>query len=221
MFVRGDQMRDLFTPPVVSVAVGPDRVVFANHKSRLAVVSGGTVAVVHFFDNRAVRSINVDENVMWVGTDKGLLWGGISREAVGRPWPTNYPQMPWVGNVSGTRDTRPFAYRWYQVGYSTANVSDLVREGSSLWVAFTGGSRPGLISGPLNSRTTGDNLTDPIIDLRRYLNIGEYIARREKPVFESYGRDDGLRGDTLAVMPVPERKEVWVGTEKGLYRLKR
>ncbi len=151
----------------------------------------------------------------------GLLWGGISREAVGRPWPTNYPQVPWIGSVSGTRDMRPFAYRWYQVGYSTANVSDLAREGSSLWVAYTGGNGSGPALGPGGNQMTGEDMNDPIIDLRRFLNIGEYIARREKPVFESYGRDDGLRGDTLAVMPVPERKEIWVGTEKGLYRLER
>ncbi|MDF1534874.1 MAG: hypothetical protein P1S46_00040 [bacterium] len=219
--VRGSRMADLFTPPVTAVAVGPDRVVFANNKSRLAVVGGGSVAVVHFYDDRAVRSIVVDENVIWAGTDRGLLWGGVSGKAAGRPWPTNYPQAQWGGSLSGTRDTRPFEYRWFQVGYSTANVSDLVRDGTALWVAHTGGSGPGLDTVPAGGTRRGADLTDPIIDLRRYLNIGEYIVRREKPVFESYGMDDGLKGDTLAVAPVPERREVWVGTERGLYRFQR
>jgi hypothetical protein len=149
------------------------------------------------------------------------LWGGVSGKSVGRPWPTNLAQIRWNGSLSGTRDTRPFEYRWFQLGYSTAKVNDLALENSSLWVAFTEGDSSVTSAGSIVPSSRKEPGTVPIIDLRRYLNIDEYIARREKPSFESYGKDDGLKGDSLAVTPAYGRSEVWVGTEKGLYRLGR
>lgn len=219
--VRSEKMKSLFTPPVAVVAVGPGRVVFANRESRLAIVGSGGVAVVHFTDGRKVRSLAVDENVIWAGTDVGLLWGGLSGKAAGRPWPTNYPQVSWIGNLSGSRDTRPYEYGWFQLGYSTGRVNSLVVEGSDLWVAHASGESSQLLSYGKGHPVSGEDRFDSIVDLRRYLNIGEYILRKEKPIFESYGRDDGLKGEYQKVEIGSNGREIWVGTSKGLYRLER
>lgn len=219
--VRSEGLEDLFAPPVTVIAVGPERVVFANQTSRLALIGSGGVAVVHFLEGRRVRSLAVDENVIWVGTDKGLLWGGVSGKTAGRPWPTNYPQISWIGSFSGSRDTRPYEYGWFQLGYNSAKVNDLFLDAGSLWIAYAKGVESRLSGNSKGSSLTGEDPTDPIIDLRRYLNINEYIKRMEKPAFESYGKDDGLKGEYQVVESGPQGKEVWVGTKKGLYKLER
>ena len=123
-----------FHPPVSAISVGPDRIVFGNRNSRLAVVSENTVAILNFRERRSFTHLEVAGDIIWAGTDAGLLRGGIKSRAVGKTWPTNRVDLGWSGTLFGSRDTREFEYRWRSVGYNTARIAGLEKRGSDLWV---------------------------------------------------------------------------------------
>ncbi|UCG37740.1 MAG: hypothetical protein JSV00_05900 [bacterium] len=214
---RGQDAR-LFRPPVTAIGVGPERVVFGNRDSRLAVVQPGVFAAMTFDGRYRFSDLLVERSVIWAGTDKGLLWGGIEGEALGTPWPPTGIFEFWSGALFGSRDSRTFQYVWKILGYNTAQVADLALEGASLWVAYTSPGGEDLYQ-PYQRAMTGEAKTSPITDVRRYVNIGEYIARLDKPLHESYGSDEGMAGQPTALYVSRRNAEVWIGTTKGLYRL--
>ena len=61
----------------------------------------------------------------------------------------------------------------------------------------------------------------PIADVRRFVSINEYIARKERFAYESYGKDTGLIGKPMAIVTLADSEEVWIGTTRGLYLLEK
>jgi len=210
---------DRFRPPVSAIWAGSGRVVFGNPDSSLAVVSEDGVATFKFNDDVKIRHLRVDPNVIWAGTDTGLLWGGLKGGAPGKPWPTNRAYLGWSGTLFGSRDTRDFEYRWKPVGYNTAMIVGLEKRGPDVWVAHrsTGGARKAM--GMSENIGTEQFVIEPITDTRRYVNIEEYIARKQKIQYESYGLSAGIKGDPTALYVAPDGARVWVGTTKGLWEL--
>ena len=60
---------------------------------------------------------------------------------------------------------------------------------------------------------------DPITDTRLYVNIDEYIARKQKAQYESYGLKTDIKGHPSALYIAPDNRKVWLGTTKGLWEL--
>ena len=53
------------------------------------------------------------------------------------------------------------------------------------------------------------------------LNIDEYIARRQKHLYESYGLGAGIKGTPRALYVSPDSNRVWIGTTRGVWELDR
>jgi ligand-binding sensor domain-containing protein len=206
-----------FKPPVTAIGVGPDRVVFGNSESRIAVVAPFGTATIFFPADADITSLLVEKSVVWVGTNGGLVWGGLKGVALGEPWPAHRMGVFWTGRLFDTRNSEPFLYRWHLVGYNTARVPHLSLDGDSLWVVY---GKPDSRKPPT---LTGETEENPIqvTSVRRYANIGDYIARKEAFVYESYGKNVGISGYPTVIQLLPDRGELWVGTTRGLYRLKR
>ncbi len=209
----------LFKPPVSAISVGPDRVVFGNQRSRLAVVSENAVAVLKISEDLKVTHLVVDPEVIWAGTDIGLLWGGLRDRAEGKPWPINSSYFGWSGTLFGSRDTREFEYRWKTVGYNTALIVGLERMGQDIWVAHRSNGNEVSLLTDRHSGDTYESITEPIMDIRRYVNIKEYITHRQKIQYESYGLSSGIKGEPNNLYVAPDGHRVWVGTTKGLWEL--
>jgi len=213
---RGQDAR-YFKPPVTAIGVGPDRVVFGNGSSRIAVVGPFGAATINFKGNVKIISLLVDEAAIWAGTTGGLVWGGLYGVAEGTPWPAHRNIVRWTGRLFGARNSQPYQYRWHLVGYSTAMVPSLAMIDDSLWVAYGEYDDSQQL---VQTEERGKDLK-PIIDVRRFVGINEYIARKDPLVYESYGKNVGISGNPTVVLPQPDRGKLWVGTTKGLYRLER
>jgi hypothetical protein len=213
-----------FHPPVSAISIGADRIVFGNWDSRLAIVSEDTVATINLNEDLRFNHLKMDKDVIWAGTDSGLLWGGLKGRAEGKPWPINWNYMGWSGTLFGSRDTRHFEYRWKTVGYNTAMIVGLEKSGSDVWVAHR--AKKGTSQAPgrfkeseFRESGTEQLVTNPITDIRRYVNINEYIARNEKMQHETYGLSSDIKGKPSALYIGPDSRKVWIGTTKGLWEL--
>ena len=208
-----------FKPPIRAISVGPDRVVFGNRNSGLAVVSESAVATLKFSEAQKFTHLVVAGDVIWAGTDAGLLWGGLQGRAKGKPWPTNWAYLVWSGTLFGSRDTRDFEYRWKSVGYNTARIVGLEKSSSDLWMAYS--SRGAAKARRLQSRTrsTDENIPNPITTIRRYIEIDEYISRKQTARYESYLLSSDIKGEPSALYISPDSSKVWIGTTSGLWEL--
>jgi hypothetical protein len=218
----GDSAR--FRPPVSAIGVGPDRVVFGNRDSRLAIVSEDSVATITIREDLKFNHLSVDKDLIWAGTDSGLLWGGLKGRAEGKPWPTNRAYMGWSGTLFGSRDTRAFEYRWKSVGYNTAMIVGLENTGTDVWVAHRAKRGTSQAVGRFKDTFfkesgTDQSASEPITDIRRYVNINEYIARKQMMRHESYGQRSDISGEPSALYIDPDSGKVYVGTTKGLWEL--
>ena len=208
-----------FNPPVAAISVGPDRIAFANMASALAIVSGDSVATYRFLEKQKFTHLVVEEGVIWAGTDKGLMWGGLRGVAQGKPWPTTGIYMGWTATLFGSRDTRGFEYRWKWAGYNMAMVMDLEKSGPDLWVAFQGkkGNRSTFSqSKPVSVEETK---LEMISDVRRFVEINDYISKKQSARFESYGAGSRIRGEPKALYISPDNSRFWFGTTRGLWEL--
>lgn len=210
-----------FKPPVSAISVGPDQIVFGNRNSGLAIVNEHSVAIFKLGGEHKFSHLEMDGGVIWAGTDAGLLWGGLRGHAEGKPWPTNRSYLQWSGTLFGSRDTRVFEYRWKLVGYNTAKIVGLEKRGSDVWVAHRaiGNGRHAIDRKRFSNEETELMTTDPITDIRRYVNIDEYIARKQTAKHESYGSASNIRGEPSALFVTPDNSKVWIGTTQGLWEL--
>jgi ligand-binding sensor domain-containing protein len=217
---KGD-IRRFFKPAVTSIGVGPDRVVFGNRTSRIAIIRPEAAATVYFLEGVEINELLVEKAVLWVGTSKGLFWGGLTGEVRGAPWPSHRNSLQWTGRLFGTRNSKPYLYRWHLVGYNTAKVPSMVLSDDALWVVYgkTGKSKLSIQS--KQDDVDKKMITDPIMDVRRLVNVHEYIKRKEAFSYESYGKNAGISGEATVILSRPEGDEIWLGTAKGLYRLEK
>jgi hypothetical protein len=208
---------EFFKPPITAIAVGPDKVVFGNEDSRIAMVGPGGVATVYIVNEVRISRLLVEENVVWAGTSGGLVWAGLSDKALGEPWPTLRNSVRWRGRLFSTRDARPFLFRWHLVGFNTGDVPSIAREGDSLWVVY------GKPDPRMSLDVTGSEASEvkPIADVRRFLSIDDYIARKERFAYESYGKDTGISGKVMGVVVQGDTGDVLIGTDRGLYLLRK
>ena len=221
---RKGEDSERFRPPVSAISVGPDRIVFGNRNSGLAVVSANAVATFKLREDLEFNHLSMGRDVIWAGTDSGLLWGGLKDRAEGKPWPTNRTYLGWSGTLFGSRDTRDFEYRWKLVGYNTAMIVGLENTGTDVWVAHRAKREISQAGGQFKDSSfkesgTDQSAADPITDIRRYVNINEYIVRKQKMRHESYGLSSDIRGEPSALYIDPDSRKVWVGTTKGLWEL--
>jgi hypothetical protein len=212
---RKGEDSDRFHPPVSAISVGPEQVVFGNRNSDLAIVNEDTVATINFAEGYKFTHFAVDRDVIWAGTDSGILWGGLKGRAEGKPWPTHWPYLGWSGTLFGSRDTRNFEYRWKLVGYNNAMITGLEKRGSDLWAAHRS---QGEVKQNLNKKADKSEM-DPITDTRLYVNIDAYIARKQAAQYESYGLNANIKGKTSALYIAQDSRKVWIGTTKGLWEL--
>jgi len=210
---------DLFKPPVWAISVGQDRVVFGNRNSGLAIVSENAVATLKFNEILKFSHIVMDEGVIWAGTESGLLWGGQQGHAAGKPWPTVSPYLGWSGTLFGSRDTNDFQYRWKIVGYNTARIVDLEKRSSDLWTAYSsrGAAKPRRTQSKTNYQD--ENKANPFTTIRRYVEIDEYISRKQTGKYENYLHNIGIKGEPSALYINPDSSKVWIGTSSGLWEL--
>ena len=209
-----------FRPPISAISVGPDRVVFGNQNSALAIVSGDSVAIFRFAKRRMFTVMQVGEDVIWAGTETGLLWGGLSGRARGKPWPVNRTYDSASATLYGSRNSQPFEYRWKLLGYNNARVVGLARPEGGLWTAYRAGKDTHSKQRRRTSTYDESMSENPVTVVRFFLSIDEYIARRQTPQFENYSTGTGIRGDPTALYVAPEGGTVWVGTTGGLWELK-
>lgn len=210
--------KDLFKPPVTTITFMDGLVVLGKGDKRMAMLIDGSVALFSFADGYKVTSMLADEGTLWLGTNGGLWWGRHLDAAKGRPWPTIRGKVQWMASLLGNRDTRPFSFKWYGVGYNTAPVDHIAGSTRDLWSNFSDSDRIGAPSPPDNVHTGQRNENEkPFTGVRRYQSMEEYIARRSKHSFENYGLNSGVKGDVTALYVDPERKVAWIGTTKGLY----
>lgn len=218
---RGEDS-SLFEPPVTAIGIGEDRVILGNGNSTLAQVGSDSVVIIKLEGNHSFDKLAVGKDVFWAGTNQGLLWGGLEGSAEGKPWPTHHSYLFWRATLFGSRDSRPFEYRIKMAGYNNARVVDLQISGDDLWVAqWTGKPFKAGRShfNPKLSEVTDHPNAEPLTTIRRYVNIGDYIARSETPRFENYGPSAGVRGDPTALYAPADGKRVFIGTERGLWEL--
>jgi hypothetical protein len=162
----------------------------------------------------------VKENIIWAGTDRGLVWGGLKGGAVGKPWPSTRGYLDWSATLFGSRNTQPFEYRWKLLGYNSAEVVGLVERGPGLWVAYRAENQTRGSQGTSSTDITETDGESQRSATRLYVSIDEYIARNETPQYENYGSKDGIRGKPTALYVPLDSSNVWVGTDKGLWELK-
>ncbi|MDF1525983.1 MAG: hypothetical protein RRA15_03665 [bacterium] len=210
---------DRFRPPVSAISVGSDRIVFGNRNSGLAVVRENAVAAFKLGEDLKFQHIVAVGDVIWAGTDVGLLWGGLQGRVEGKPWPTFQGYTGWSGTLFGSRDTRDFEYRWKMVGYNKAMISGLEKRGSDLWVAQRSGEGVKQSLSKSNRDPSKEINMDPMTDIRRYVEIDEYIARKQAAQHESYGLGTDIRGEPSALYVTLDSRKVWIGTTKGLWEL--
>ena len=216
---RKDEDSDRFNPPVSAISVGPDRVVFGNRNSGLAIVSEDAVATIKFTEELKFTHFAVDKDVIWAGTDSGILWGGLKGRAAGKPWPTYWAYLGWSGTLFGSRDTRDFEYRWKSVGYNTAAIVGLEKRGSDLWAAQTSRGAVGSKISKSKYSDLDEEFENPITAIRRYVEIDEYISRKQTARYESYGPSANIKGEPSALYIAPDNRKVWIGTTAGLWEL--
>jgi len=218
---RKGEDSDRFHPPVSAISVGPNQVVFGNRNSGLAFVSENSVAILKLGGEQKFSHLEIDGGVIWAGTDTGLLWGGLRDRAEGKPWPSNRLYLRWSGTLFGSRDTRDFEYRWKLVGYNTAKIVGLEKRGPDVWVAHRTmeSGRYAIDRKRFSNEDTELMATEPITDIRRYVNIDEYIARKQKAEYESYGSGTNIKGEPSALYITQNSRKVWIGTTKGLWEL--
>lgn len=213
---KGDDSKS-FRPPVTAISCGPDGVVLGGSGSGFAIIRPEGLATLSFQANVRIQDLLMEQDMIWVGTDAGLVWGGLSGKNLGTPWPAHRKSVSWTGTLFATRDARPFFYEWGVVGYNTGKVLSLAREKDSLWVSH-GKPDP-------QSRAAFTDLEDssarPITNLRRYLNINDHILRKEAYVYETYDGKVGIPGDATDILYLPESGGIWVGTSQGLFPLKK
>jgi hypothetical protein len=216
---RKGEDSDRFHPPVSAISVGSERVVFGNRKSGLAVVNENAVATYKFGEEQKINHLVIDGDIVWAGTDSGLLWGGLQGRAVGKPWPTNWAYLGWSGTIFGSRDAHDFEYRWKSVGYNTARIVGLEKRSSDLWTAYS--SRGAAKARKIRSKSSSmdENLVNPITTIRRYVEIDEYIRRKQTARYESYLQSFDIKGEPSALYVSPDSSKVWIGTTKGLWEL--
>lgn len=216
-----------FRPPVTAIGVGSSSLVFGNSDSRIAMVAGDTVAAIllrddvsALRDDISIRKLIVKEPVIWLGTNTGLIWGGLRGSGSGKPWPTNHGYLTWSGVLYGSRDSRPFEYRWKLLGYNTAEVADQVSSGSNLWVAYRAEMGVRTFQSRLKNKQTVVDKENQTSGVRLFPSLDDYILRREVPVFENYSLNAGIKGKPAALYVSSDNSTVWVGTDKGLWELK-
>ncbi|MFV2082338.1 MAG: hypothetical protein ACC669_10800 [bacterium] len=219
----GDDKRG-FTPPVTAAAIGIERVVLGSKNSRIAVIENGAFSTIRLEKNLEITSLLFRPSAIWAGTSKGLFWGGLRGLAKGEPYPGWRGIHPYRSTMFGIRDTRPFDYAWYRVGYNSARVTDLTWDNDGgLWVNF----RADLTLDPdpmidLSPRSSGteEYAYESRTELRRYTNIEEYIEQRAKPYFELYGKAAEVPGLPTVLSFTTGEGGVWLGTTKGVVNLR-
>jgi ligand-binding sensor domain-containing protein len=201
-------------------------VVFGNGNSRIALVKEDSVAVINLREKLVITGLEAEKDIIWAGTDKGLIWGGVKGVAEGKPWPINRSYFGWSGTLFGSRDTRGMEYRWKTVGYNTAMVVGLQRIGTDTWAAYSSKTGSNKASGGIDQSSPKgksggmDDLdTGPVTDVRRYVFIDEFIARKQKMQYESYGTGTGIRSEPSALYVSRENGTLWIGTMDGLWEL--
>jgi hypothetical protein len=214
--------KNLFKPPVKTVVFMDGLVVLGNGDQRVAMLNEGSVALFRFADGYTITSMLADEGTLWLGTNGGLWWGRHLDAIVGKPWPTIRAQAQWRASLLGKRDTRPFSFKWYGVGYNTAPVAYISGNTRDLWSNFSNRNRIGSPPAP-DSFAAGSQKgnEEPFTGVRRYQSLEDYIARKEKHTFENYGLNSGVKGDVTALFVDPVKKVAWIGTSKGLYIFER
>jgi ligand-binding sensor domain-containing protein len=214
--------KNSFFPPVTAISVGKNRIVFGSSRSMLAIVDEGVFATMVFSVPLEIVSLLVDPNAIWCGTDKGLLWGGLSGQAKGKPYPSWHGSVAKRSTIYGSKDSREFEYVFFRVGMNTARVIDLVRDNDDgLWVGYNGG--------PAGKQKRGDELTGsdgiksstPTSGVRRYVSIEEYIAKKKNARYEVYGGSYGIKGRPTALTLAENGMDVWIGTADNLQLLRK
>ncbi len=215
--------RKSFSPPVTAIAIGENRVALGSRNSKLAVIEDGAFYTVRFDQNVEITSLLLTPSAVWAGTTKGLLWGGLRSETGGKPYPTWRGIFPYRSMVFGTRDTRPFEYAWYHVGYNAATVMDMTWDNDeSLWVAFREDytDNAGSITPKLGSSDVDINNYTYVTETRRYVNVEEYIERKVKPYYEVYGKKARIAGRPGSLAFSGEEGGMWLGTTKGVVNIR-
>jgi hypothetical protein len=103
-------------------------------------------------------------------------------------------------------------------------IVDLENTGTDVWVAHRakrGTSQAGGLFEDTFFKESGtdQSASEPITDVRRYVNINEYIARKQMMRHESYGQRSDISGEPSALYIDPDSGKVYVGTTKGLWEL--
>ncbi len=200
-----------FRAPVTAIAAGDQAVVLGNAVGGLAFLrKQGGVAVFRPDQLGRINALLLDKDALWAGTATGLYWAGNGGLAQGRPSPSWRGAVPASPLVFGARDARPFAFRWFQVGYNTAPVVALAADARrSLWVAFHAEGGTSVTVAAHGAPPT------PSGGFRRYPAPAEHMARGAEMPFEEYGSDLGIRGDPLSLAVGEEG--AWLGNRKGLF----
>jgi hypothetical protein len=218
---RKGQDTELFRPPVTAIGIADNGIVLGNDDSRIAVINGDAMAIMHLRDGYTVNRLQVDGPVIWAGTDRGLLWGGLRDRASGKPWPTHQGYLGWSAYLFGSRDSHQFQYRWKLLGYNDAPVVDLESRGEDLWAAYRAKAVPRNFQREIGDKYDTRERLNQVSAIRFFPNVNEYIGRREQSRFETYGPSAGVRGDPTAVYVSPDNQRIWIGTTSGLWELKR
>jgi len=222
---QGGDDKKGFTPPVTAVATGIERVVLGSKNSRIAVIENGAFSTVRLGESLEITSLLFRPSAIWAGTSKGLFWGGLRGVAKGEPYPGWRGIHPYRSTMFGVRDTRPFDYAWYRVGYNSSKVTDLAwDDDEGLWVNFradlTLDPDPLIDLGPSRSSSTEEYAYESRTELRRYPNIEEYIEQRAKPYFELYGKTAEVPGLPTVLSFTTSEGGMWLGTTKGAVNLR-
>ncbi len=221
---QGGDDKKRFTPPVTAVATGIERVVLGSKNSRIAVIENGAFSTVRLEENLEITSLLFRTSAIWAGTSRGLLWGGLRGIAKGEPYPGWRGIHPYRSTMFGIRDTRPFDYAWYRIGYNSSRVTGIAWDNDEgLWVNFradlTLDPDPVLDLSPSRSGTE-EYAYESRTELRRYPNIEEYIENRAKPYFELYGKSAEVPGLPTVLSFTTGEGGMWLGTTKGVVNLR-
>jgi len=225
---KPDEDRKSFSPPVTAISVGNQRVVLGSKNSRLAVIDQDGFATIQLttqsenqmgMGKLEIINLLVDPDVLWVGTDKGLLWGGLAGHARGRPYPSWKMAIPNRTVLYNSKDSRPYDYTFYLFGENNARVTALARDGEDgLWVGF----KAGVYKPPRSyAQGTDEGRAAPFSGVRRYINVDEHVASKKKSPYEKYSGAYGIRQPPTAFAFAGTSGDIWIGTESGLFYLKK
>ena len=214
--------RKSFKPPVTALAIGEKKVVLGSRNSRIAILEQGALSTVRLQGGLEITSFLITPSAIWAGTSEGLVWGGDRNRTQGKPYPSWRGAYPYKTTVYGTRDTRPFEYAWYRVGYNSARVTDMAADSDSgLWVSFRRDLTLGVA--PLVNYTkssgTEEYAYEATTELRRYVNIEEYFEKGAKPFYEVYGKQAVVPGLTTFIDFAAAGGGIWLGTTRGAVNL--